>query len=140
MNATFDKRNGGLLIWFGQQHRTFSATPIENLPSCSLVTSGDDVLLGFPFYPDGVELIPQILASEIAKFGDDQIKMFLESSHDPDCDMGYIRFDDRGPASVKYSIDCGFVVLDVGNDGAVIGVEVFSPTKTCPLLIGANAV
>ena len=50
--------------------------------------------------------------------------------------MGYISLDYRGPASVAYtvgSIGQG-ALIDIGKDGAILGLEVFSPSQLLPAL------
>ena len=139
MNVALECGNNDLTIWFGLPATSSTSSPVDGLPQCDLVTDGSDKLHGFRFRCDLTSLCPHELAKTSAANSGTQINASFHSSYDQSCDMGYIYFDQRGPASVDYSIDCGTVVLDVGHDGAIIGLEIFSPSKTLPLLASLRA-
>ena len=135
MNVALTCGSDELTIWFPAPDERVHSCPIEGLPKCRLLFRDADELQGFQFCSDLKNLCPYELAKVAAANQGSQINAQLESTFDPSCDMGYIHFDNRGPASVQRSIDCGTVILDVGNDGVIIGIEVFSPTRILPILV-----
>jgi len=135
MNVTLDCDTDELTIWFPSPDECVGSCAIDGLPQCRLLFSNTDVLLGFRFCSDLKNLCPYELAKIVAANQGSQINAHLETTFDPSCDMGYVHFDNRGPASVQHSLDCGTIILDVGHDGAIIGIEVFSPTETLPILV-----
>ena len=135
MNVTLEYGTEDLTIWLPVPDKCDGSSEIEGLPQCRLLFRGGDVLQGFQFCSDVRSLCPYELAKLAAANQGSQVNAALETTFDPSCDMGYVHFDKRGPASVQRSIDCGTVIVDVGNDGAIIGIEVFSPTRTLPSLV-----
>jgi len=139
MNVTLECGQDDLTMWFGSPEPSATPLPVDGMPQCEILTDGLRVLRGFRFRSRLSQLCPYELAKLSARHFGSQMVATVQSTYDPTCDMGYIYLDKRGPGSVKRSIDCGFVVLDVGDDGAVIGLEVLSPSEVLPLLATRDA-
>ena len=134
MNVTLECGQDDLTMWFGNPKPSAQATPVDGMPQCEILTEHGRRLCGFRFRSDLAKLCPYELAKLSAINSEGQIVATIQSTYDLSCDMGYLYFDKRGAGSVKHSIDCGSVVIDIGEDGAIIGVEVFSPSDTLPVL------
>ena len=134
MNVTLDCGQDDLTMWFVSATSSFHTTPVDGMPQCEILIEHPRTLCGFRFRSDLAKLCPYELAKLSANNSGEQIVATIPSTYDSSCDMGYLYFDNRGPGSVKRSIDCGSVVIDIGVDGAIIGVEVFSPSETLPVL------
>ena len=134
MNVTLDCGQDDLTMWFGAAEPSAQATPVDGLPQCEILIDHGRTLCGFRFRSDLTKLCPYELAKLSANHSGAQIIATIQSTYDSSCDMGYLYFDKRGAGSVKRSIDCGSVVIDIGEDGAIIGVEVFSPSDILPVL------
>lgn len=139
MNVTLECGDDGLTIWFGAVAGVADIVPIDDLPQCQLLIGGAREVRGLRFGSDASKLCPYELVKFTASHSGLYVTATLQSTYDSSCDMGYVYFDKRGPGSAKRSIDCGFVVLDVGDDGAIIGIEVFSPSETMPRLASQDA-
>ncbi len=139
MNVTLDCGQDDLTMWFGSPAPSAQVTPVDELPQCEVLIDHGRTVRGFRFRSDLLKLCPYELAKLSANHSGRQIVASIQSTYDSSCDMGYISFDYRGAGSVKRSIDCGFIVIDIGHDGAIIGVEVFSPSKTLPVLATTDA-
>jgi len=126
-------------MWFGNPAPSAQATPVDGLPECEILFDHRRTLCGFRFRSDLTKLCPYELAKLSTNHSVAQIVATIQTTYDSSCDMGYMYFDKRGAGSVKRSIDCGSVVIDIGDDGAIIGVEVFSPSDTLPALTTADA-
>lgn len=135
MNATLECGIDALTIWFGPVTPSADALPIDDLPRCQLLIDDSREICGFRFGPGGLPLCPRGLPM-IAAGPDHGSRpvVDLETRYDPCCDMGYIYLEKRGPGSSRSQIDCGIVILDVGDDGVIIGIEVFSPSQNMPRL------
>ncbi|MFL5328289.1 MAG: DUF2283 domain-containing protein [Gemmataceae bacterium] len=82
-----------------------------------------------------VALCPYELAKVVHQNAGRRITAQLNATYDQSCDMGYVYLDKREPASVDYTVNMNLeVCVDVGKDGVVIGLEVFSPSRRLPLL------
>lgn len=133
LNVILDCGEDSLTIWFVYSASSVSVSFIE-LPQFELLTDGAETILGFRFCSSLKRLCPYELIKICLAHSGTQINALLQAAYDRSCDMGYIHLDKRGAGSVKQSVSYGSIVLDVGDDGAIIGIEVFSPSKTLPLL------
>lgn len=139
MNVTLDCGQDDLTMWFGNPTPKIRAVPIDEIPQCEILIEDTRTLRGFRFRSDLATMCPYELAKLSANKSGERVAATILSTYDSSCDMGYVYFDKRGPGSVKRSIDCGSVVIDIGEDGAVIGIEVFSPSETLPALTTTDA-
>jgi len=112
---------------------------VERIANCRLLFADNDVLRGVVFESDLRALCPYELAKVVSSNAGNDFQADLQSTYDSSVDMGYLYLDYRGVGSVAYSVDCGRVILDVGKDGAVIGIELFSPSTLLPELVVAHA-
>ena len=118
MLATLECGNDDITIWFSSSPSPAHRVSIEELPNCSLLFGPDDLFLGLSIGDQLQDLCPYELAKTAAANAGASVAAQFESTYDASCDMGYVYFDRRGPASVDHSVDCGAVILDVGKDGA----------------------
>jgi len=139
MNVTLECGHDELTMWFGNRTPSAQAIPVDGMPQCELLFEHHRTLCGFRFRSEVAKSCPYELAKLSANNSGKQIVATIRSTFDSSCDMGYLYFDKRGAGSVKRSIDCGSVVADIGEDGAIIGLEVFSPSETLPMLTSADA-
>lgn len=111
--------------------------PVVDLPGAWLVVDEVGRLCGLRV--TGLDaLCPYELRKVIRANAGGEIQAELHSTYDSSCDMGYINLDRRGPASVAYtvgSIDQG-VCIDIGKDGVILGLELFSTSQLLPTLAG----
>jgi len=139
MHATLQCGTDDLTIWFTSPTQKTRREHVEDFPSCGLLFDHQDVLLGISISGRLQDVCPYELAKIALSNVGNSVEAEFQSSYDSSCDMGSIYFDQRGPASVERSIDCGSVIIDIGKDGAVIGLELFSPSKILPALVATHA-
>lgn len=132
MNVTLARGEDDLTIWFPSSCPPAKHVSINGLPQCALLMDHRDVVRGFRFFSNGVSSCPATIMERAPENASCQV--FLDATCDSSGGMGYVYLDKRGEASVRESIDCGIVILDLGHDGAVIGIEIFQPSKCLPAL------
>ncbi len=139
MRVTLQCGADDLTIWLPSRAEIVQVESVERVPKCRLLFGRNDVLRGVVFDSDLRALCPYELAKVVSSNVGNDIQADLQSTYDSLVDMGYVYLDKRGAASVAYSVVCGRVILDVGKDGAVIGIELFSPSTLLPELVVAHA-
>lgn len=139
MNVTLECGQDELTMWFGNPAPAARPVAVDGMPACEILIEHPRTLCGLRFRSDLAKFCPYELMKLSANNSGVQICATIQSTYDSSCDMGYLYLDERGPGSVKRSIDCGSVVIDIGEDGAIIGVEVFSPSDTLPVLAMTDA-
>ena len=134
MRVTLSCRSDQVAIQFEAQRVAAYESPVAELQGASLVF--DDLGTLSELRVRGIEsLCPYELKKVIQGNMNREIQVDLHSTYDSSCDMGYIYLDRRGPASVAYTVvsDEG-VCIDIGTDGVILGLEIFSPSKFLPAL------
>jgi uncharacterized protein YuzE len=139
MHVTLQCGTDALTIWLPSRAAILHAEAVERIPNCRLLFAANAVLRGIAFDSDVQALCPYKLAKVVFASAGHDVPAHLQSTYDASVDMGYVYLDKRGAGSVAYSVDCGRVILDVGKDGAVIGIELFSPSTLLPELVDAHA-
>jgi uncharacterized protein YuzE len=139
MHVTLQCGDDDLTIWLPSWAEIVHVEFVERIPNVRLLFGNNDILRGVAFDSDLRTLCPYELAKVASSNVGNDIQADLQSTYDSSVDMGYVYLDKRGAASVAYSVDCGRVILDVGKDGAVIGIELFSPSTLLPELVVAHA-
>jgi uncharacterized protein YuzE len=135
MHAILQCGTDELTIWFSSPTPATRREGVQDFPGCTLLFDHLDVLLGLSISGQLHDLCPYELAKTASSNAGSSVDAEFQSTYDSSCDMGHIYFDQRGPASVERCADCGAVILDVGKDGAIIGMELFSASKTLPGLL-----
>jgi uncharacterized protein YuzE len=123
-------------IWFAISKDAVRVKAIDEVGSAELLFQ-DTALKGLRFRQLS-GLCPYELAKTIRAHAGANIEAELPASYDATCDMGYVYLEERGPASVAHTVCASNVNIDVGRDGAIVGLEVFSPSTTLPKLANSQ--
>ncbi|GEM_PF-4277478 len=139
MVVTLQCEEDELTLWFSPPLTACIEAGIERLPNGWLLVDQTGALKGLRLV--GLrDLCPYELAKVARANAGHTITAELLASYDASCDMGYVYLDKRGPASVDYTVDAQHgVYIDIGKDGAVLGLEIFSPSHRLPELARAEA-
>ena len=139
MQVTLVCNNDELIIWFAPAIKAPREIPVGNLPHAWLRYDQGGTLKALRMAGLKTQC-PYELAKIVRTNMGSEIHAILQTTYDSSCDMGYIYLDYRGPSSVDFSIDTdGGVVIDIGKDGAVLGLELFSPSLLLPELVQAHS-
>jgi uncharacterized protein YuzE len=127
-----------LTIWFGSLSDSVDRKLVNELPECSLIFDSQNRLRALQISANITQLLPEKLAQIVIAHAKSQIAAELTSTYEASVDMGYIYLEERGPGCVQRCINCETVILDIGKDGALIGIELFSPSTLLPELVAAH--
>jgi uncharacterized protein YuzE len=139
MRVTLQCGTDNVTIWLPSRTAIVRREAVERIPNCQLLFADYDIFRGVELESDLRTLCPYELAKVVCSNAGSDLQADLQSTYDSSANMGYLYLDKRGAGSVAYSVDCGRVVLDVGKDGAVIGIELFSPSTLLPEFVAAHA-
>jgi uncharacterized protein YuzE len=138
MRVTLACGNDEVTIWFAATSSPPCEHSIERLLGAWLLFDGRALvglrLIGL------VVLCPYELAKVVRAHARREVHADLAAIYDHDRDEGYVYIDQRGLGSVSHTIPAALGVnVDLGHDGTVIGLEIFSPSRLLPELLRISA-
>lgn len=121
-------------IWLAPATAPVREHPIKLVENAWLLFDGH-ALKGLRLVGLGA-LCPYELHKVIRANAGSVVQAYLPATYDGSVNMSYIYLDDPVPGSAGYTIpDLGGVNVDRGYDGAILGLELFSPSRLLPELV-----
>ena len=134
MHVTLCCDEDEFVIWFAEPLPNAREIPVGDHANVRLVLDEHKVLKGVRLL--GLRDVCPYELAKVARVNAGQIiKAELRASYDSSCNMGYVYLDYRGPGSVAETVPTDFGLnIDIGKDGNVVGLEVFSASRILPEL------